>query len=51
MDLMYIANPSFAEDIKICFATVKILFAPDSTEGVDAGQTTAMNQKNKANND
>ena len=50
MDLMYIANPSFAEDIKICFATVKILFAPDSTEGVDAGQTTAMNQKDKANN-
>lgn len=43
MDLMYIANPSFAEDIKICFATVKILFAPESTEGVEEGQTTAMN--------
>ena len=43
MDLMYIANPSFAEDIKICFATVKILFAPESTEGVEEGKTTAMN--------
>ena len=43
MDLMYIANPSFAEDIRICFATVKILFVPDSTEGVSEGQTTAMN--------
>ena len=43
MDLMYIANPSFAEDIKICFATVKILFVPDSTEGVAEGQTTAIN--------
>lgn len=42
MDLMYIANPSFLEDIRICFATVKILFMPESTEGVAAGQTTAM---------
>ncbi len=41
MDLMYIANPSFAEDLKIMFATVKILFVPDSTEGVAQGQTTA----------
>ena len=42
MDLMYIANPSMAEDLKICFATVKILFLSESTEGVAAGQTTAM---------
>lgn len=41
MDLMYIANPSFAEDIKIMFATVKILFESESTEGVEEGQTTA----------
>ena len=34
MDLMYIANPSFMEDLRICFATVKILFMPESTEGV-----------------
>lgn len=42
MDLMYIAHPSFAEDIRICFATIKILFVPDSTEGIAEGQTTAM---------
>lgn len=42
MDLMYIAHPSFAEDIRICFATFKILFTSESTEGVAAGQTTAM---------
>ena len=42
MDLMYIARPSLAEDMRICFATVKILFMPDSTEGVAEGQTTAM---------
>ena len=41
MDLMYIAHPSMAEDLKICFATVKILFMPESTEGVSEGQTTA----------
>lgn len=45
MDLMYIANPSMAEDLKICFATVKILFMPESTEGVAEGQTTAMKGK------
>lgn len=42
MDLMYIAHPSFAEDIRICFATFKILFTSESTEGVAAGQTTAI---------
>ena len=41
MDLMYIAHPSIVEDLKIMFATVKILFMPESTEGVAEGQTTA----------
>lgn len=41
MDLMYIANPGIREDLKICFATVKILFLPESTEGVEKGQITA----------
>ena len=41
MDLMYIAHPSFMEDLRIIFATIKILFIPDSTEGVAVGQTTA----------
>ena len=42
MDLMYIANPSFWEDLRIIFATIKILFLPESTEGVSEGQETAM---------
>ena len=42
MDLMYIANPSVFEDIRILFATVKILFMPESTEGVAEGKTTAL---------
>ena len=42
MDLMYISNPSFWEDLRIIFATIKILFVPESTEGVAEGQNTAM---------
>lgn len=46
MDLMYIAHPSIVEDLKIMLATVKILFIPESTEGVSEGQTTAMDGEN-----
>lgn len=42
MDLMYIGSPSLWEDFKICLATVKILFMPESTEGVAVGQINAM---------
>ena len=41
MDLMYISHPSLLEDLLIMFATVKILFMPESTEGVEEGQITA----------
>jgi lipopolysaccharide/colanic/teichoic acid biosynthesis glycosyltransferase len=44
MDLMYIAHPSIMEDLKIIFATVKILFVPESTEGIAPGQTTALEE-------
>lgn len=44
MDLMYMAHPSIIEDFKIMFATVKILFMPESTEGVAEGSETAMEQ-------
>ena len=40
-DLMYISNASIIEDIRIMFATVKILFIGDSTEGISKGYTTA----------
>ena len=42
MDLMYISRPSILEDLRILFATVKILFLPESTEGVAVGATTAI---------
>lgn len=41
MDLMYIANPSLLEDLRIIFATIQVLFQKESTEGVASGQTTA----------
>lgn len=42
MDLSYIANPSLARDFIICLATIKILFLPESTEGIAVGATNAM---------
>lgn len=47
MDLMYLAHPSIIEDFKIMFATVKILFVPESTEGVEEGQVTASESTGK----
>ncbi|MBP3196725.1 MAG: sugar transferase [Butyrivibrio sp.] len=44
LDLTYIENYSIWLDIKLMLLTVKILFTPDSTEGVDDDQITA--QKN-----
>ncbi|MCR4618654.1 MAG: sugar transferase [Lachnospiraceae bacterium] len=42
LDLIYIENYSVLLDLKLMMLTLKILFWPDSTEGVDPGQTTAM---------
>ena len=44
MDLMYISHANLLDDFFIMFATVKILFMPESTEGVAEGQTTAMEE-------
>ena len=46
---MYIATPSLAMDIRIIFATIKILFLSESTEGVDINQITALDYENEAN--
>ena len=47
MDLMYIAKQSMVEDLKIIFATVKILLIPESTEGVEAGKVIAVKDHSK----
>ena len=45
MDLIYIAKAGFLEDLHIIFATIKILFSSESTDGVESGQVTAMNSR------
>ena len=41
MDLMYIGNYSILLDWKLLFMTIKILFLPESTEGIEDGARTA----------
>ncbi|MDE7017268.1 MAG: exopolysaccharide biosynthesis polyprenyl glycosylphosphotransferase [Lachnospiraceae bacterium] len=41
LDLTYIENYSVWLDLKLMLLTLKILFKPESTEGVESGQTTA----------
>ena len=42
LDLIYISQRSVLMDLKIMFYTVKILFLPESSEGVSENQKTAM---------
>lgn len=53
LDLTYIENYSIWLDIKLVLLTLKILIKPESTEGVDKSQTTAMktNIEESKNND
>ena len=45
MDLMYINRMSVVEDLRLMLATVRILFKPESTEGVAVEQTVSENKK------
>lgn len=45
MDLMYIAHPSFLEDLRIIFATVKVLFMAESVEGIPEDASTALEKQ------
>ena len=47
-DLLYINNMGVLTDLMLLFATVGILFMPESTEGVAVGATTAMDYENAA---
>ena len=47
LDLTYIQNYSVWLDLKLMLLTLKILFTPDATEGVEEGQTTALRQGEK----
>lgn len=45
LDLTYIENYSVWLDIKLMMLTLKVLFWPDSTEGVEAEQITALKKE------
>lgn len=45
LDLTYIENYSLWMDIKLMLLTMKILFWPDSTEGVESEQVTAFKEE------
>lgn len=47
LDLTYIENYSVMLDIKLMLLTLKILFWPDSTEGVEAEQITALREEQR----
>ena len=47
LDLTYIENYSVMLDIKLMLLTLKILFWPDSTEGVEAEQITALREERR----
>ena len=44
LDLFYIENYTLWLDIKLMLLTLKIIFRPESTEGIDASQTTALKE-------
>lgn len=44
-DLYYIYNYSLLLDLKLLILTVRILFQKENTEGVDAGQVSAMKEQ------
>ena len=50
LDLTYIEKYSFWMDIKLMLLTLKILFWPDSTEGVEAQQVTAFKEEYQKRN-
>ncbi len=46
MDIHYIENYSFLEDIKLCAMTLKILFVRESTEGFSEADSKLQNAEN-----
>lgn len=50
MDLMYIANMSLLQDIRLILQTIRIVLQKESAEGVVQGQSTAMSAHERSSN-
>lgn len=50
LDLTYIENYTVWLDIKLMLLTLKVLFWPDSTEGIDGEQITALKEEKQRKN-
>ncbi len=50
LDLIYIENYSLWMDLKLMLLTLKVLFWPDSTEGVESEQITALRAEMEKSN-
>ena len=48
LDLAYIENYSIWLDLKLLLLTLKVVLKPESTEGVDQSQTTALKNHSKS---
>ena len=48
LDLIYIQNYSFWLDLKCLVLTAKVVFRKETSEGVEEGQTTALNEEGRA---
>lgn len=51
LDLSYIENYTIWLDLKLMLLTLKILFKPESTEGIEESQITAIKMKDKKSDD
>ena len=51
LDLFYIENYSVWMDLKLMLLTLKIVLTPESTQGVDQKQVTALKEASKEEND
>ena len=47
LDLIYIENYSTWLDLRLMLLTLKVLFMPDATEGIAAGQLTALKEDSR----
>ena len=47
LDLIYVSKCSILLDIQLILLTLKVIFLKESTEGLDEGETTAVNKKDR----